>query len=175
MTDELLEAVAEIPKVMPHIEVPAQAGNDEVLKNMKREYTIADYRSLIEKIRATIPNVSIGTDIIVGFPGEHWEREAPPTIDELGARESRERLRATYPLRIAVELRQELLGSAASRARWGLPCPGFGAPIQNEGSPSGPCDFESRGDLLRRLRVPQDAPPPSIRAFQSLPIASPRS
>jgi tRNA-2-methylthio-N6-dimethylallyladenosine synthase len=74
MTDELLEAVAEIPKVMPHIEVPIQAGNDEVLKNMKREYTNADYRRLIENIRATIPNVSIGTDIIVGFPGETEEQ-----------------------------------------------------------------------------------------------------
>jgi tRNA-2-methylthio-N6-dimethylallyladenosine synthase len=74
MTDELLEAVAEIPKIMPHIEVPVQAGNDEVLKNMKREYTNADYRRLIEKIRATIPNVSIGTDIIVGFPGETDEQ-----------------------------------------------------------------------------------------------------
>jgi tRNA-2-methylthio-N6-dimethylallyladenosine synthase len=74
MTDELLEAVAEIPKVMPHIEVPVQAGNDEVLKNMKREYTNAEYRRLIEKIRGTIPNVSIGTDIIVGFPGETNEQ-----------------------------------------------------------------------------------------------------
>jgi tRNA-2-methylthio-N6-dimethylallyladenosine synthase len=74
MTDELLETVAEIPKVMPHIEVPVQAGNDEVLKNMKREYTNGDYRRLIEKIREIIPNVSIGTDIIVGFPGETEEQ-----------------------------------------------------------------------------------------------------
>ncbi|MEN8242163.1 MAG: MiaB/RimO family radical SAM methylthiotransferase, partial [Chloroflexota bacterium] len=70
MTEELLETVAELPKVMPHIEVPIQAGNDEVLKNMKREYSNADYRKLIAQIRELIPNVSIGTDIIVGFPGE---------------------------------------------------------------------------------------------------------
>ena len=70
MTEELLETVAEIPKVMPHIEVPIQAGSDKVLKNMKREYTNANYRKLIAKIRETIPNVSIATDIIVGFPGE---------------------------------------------------------------------------------------------------------
>lgn len=80
MTDELLEAVAELPKVMPHIEVPVQAGDDEVLENMKRGYTAEGYRRLVEKIRSrlgsrpwmegNVPRVSIGTDIIVGFPGE---------------------------------------------------------------------------------------------------------
>lgn len=70
MNDELLDTVAELPKVMEHIEVPIQAGDDEVLKRMKRGYTVDDYRLLVEKIRARIPNVSIATDIIVGFPGE---------------------------------------------------------------------------------------------------------
>jgi tRNA-2-methylthio-N6-dimethylallyladenosine synthase len=80
MTDELLETVAAHPKIMPHIEVPVQAGNDEVLANMKREYTNAGYRHLIERIREIIPNVSIGTDIIVGFPGETAEQfERIPT------------------------------------------------------------------------------------------------
>jgi tRNA-2-methylthio-N6-dimethylallyladenosine synthase len=74
MTDELLETVAAYPKIMPHIEVPVQAGNDEVLLNMKREYTNGDYRRLIARIRELIPNVSIGTDIIVGFPGETAEQ-----------------------------------------------------------------------------------------------------
>ncbi|HEY9087110.1 MAG TPA: tRNA (N6-isopentenyl adenosine(37)-C2)-methylthiotransferase MiaB [Anaerolineaceae bacterium] len=70
MTDELLDTVAELPKVMPHIEVPNQAGDDEVLANMRRGYTAEQYRRLIERIRARIPGVSIATDIIVGFPGE---------------------------------------------------------------------------------------------------------
>ncbi len=70
MTDELLDVVAELPKVCPHIEVPAQAGDDEVLANMKRGYTSEDYRRLVERIRQRIPSVSIATDIIVGFPGE---------------------------------------------------------------------------------------------------------
>ncbi len=70
MTDELLDTVAELPKVMPHIEVPVQAGDDQVLENMKRGYTADDYRRLIQKIRERIPLVSIATDIIVGFPGE---------------------------------------------------------------------------------------------------------
>jgi tRNA-2-methylthio-N6-dimethylallyladenosine synthase len=70
MTAELLDTVAELPKVMPHIEVPIQAGDDLVLANMRRVYTVADYRRLIAEIRARIPVVSIATDIIIGFPGE---------------------------------------------------------------------------------------------------------
>ena len=74
MTDELLKTVAELPKVMSHIEVPAQSGSDAVLENMRRGYTDAQYRDLIARIRDTIPNVSIGTDIIVGFCGETEEQ-----------------------------------------------------------------------------------------------------
>jgi tRNA-2-methylthio-N6-dimethylallyladenosine synthase len=70
MTDELLDTVTELPKVCEHIEVPHQAGDDLVLEQMKREYTMADYYDLIRCIRERMPEVSIATDIIVGFPGE---------------------------------------------------------------------------------------------------------
>jgi tRNA-2-methylthio-N6-dimethylallyladenosine synthase len=70
MTDELLDAVAELPKVMPHVEVPVQSGDDEVLANMRRGYTANQYRVLVEHIRDRIPQVAIATDVIVGFPGE---------------------------------------------------------------------------------------------------------
>ena len=70
MTDELLDTVAELPRVMPQIEVPVQAGNDEVLERMRRGYTVAQYRALVERIRARIPGAAIHCDIIVGFPGE---------------------------------------------------------------------------------------------------------
>ena len=70
MTDELLDTVAELPRVMPHIEVPIQAGDDDILNAMRRGYTHQQYRELVERIRARIPGVSIATDIIVGFPGE---------------------------------------------------------------------------------------------------------
>jgi tRNA-2-methylthio-N6-dimethylallyladenosine synthase len=83
MTDELLETVAALPKVMPHIEVPVQAGHDEVLENMKRGYTIEEYRRLIDRIRNIMPNVSIATDIIVGFPGE-TAAQFQATYDLLG-------------------------------------------------------------------------------------------
>ena len=68
--DDLIEAIAELPRVMPHIELPIQAGDDKVLLDMKRGYTQQDYRDLVAKIRQRIPECSIATDIIVGFPGE---------------------------------------------------------------------------------------------------------
>jgi tRNA-2-methylthio-N6-dimethylallyladenosine synthase len=74
LSDEILDCVAELPKLMPHIEVPIQAGDDQVLADMKRGYTNADYRALVDRIRARIPNVSIATDIIIGFPGETDDR-----------------------------------------------------------------------------------------------------
>jgi tRNA-2-methylthio-N6-dimethylallyladenosine synthase len=69
-SDEIIAAVGELPKVMPHIEVPVQAGDDAVLVNMRRGYTNAQYRDLVQHIRQRIAGVSIATDIIVGFPGE---------------------------------------------------------------------------------------------------------
>ena len=82
MTDELMGAVAELPGLMPHIEVPVQAGDDQVLANMRRGYTAQDYRRLVEKLRQRIPGVSIGTDVIVGFPGES-EHQFQNTFDLL--------------------------------------------------------------------------------------------
>jgi tRNA-2-methylthio-N6-dimethylallyladenosine synthase len=70
MTDELLATVQELDKLCPHIEVPVQSGDDDVLRRMRRGYTADDYRRLIEKIRERLPNGSIATDIIVGFPNE---------------------------------------------------------------------------------------------------------
>ncbi|HLV44864.1 MAG TPA: radical SAM protein, partial [Aggregatilineales bacterium] len=70
MSDKLLDTVAGLPKVMPHIEVPIQAGDDEVLRRMKRGYTQQQYRDLVARIRDRIDGVAIHTDIIVGFPGE---------------------------------------------------------------------------------------------------------
>ncbi len=74
MSDRILDAVATLPKVCEVIEVPIQAGDDEVLARMKRGYTADDYRALIARIRARIPGVAIHTDIIVGFPGETVEQ-----------------------------------------------------------------------------------------------------
>lgn len=70
MSDSLIDAVARLPKVMPHIEVPIQAGDDAVLAAMRRGYTHQQYRELVAKLRERIPGVSIATDVIVGFSGE---------------------------------------------------------------------------------------------------------
>lgn len=72
--DDLIHTIAELPRIMPHIELPIQAGDDEVLTNMKRGYTQQQYRDLVAKIRQHIPDCSIATDIIVGFPGETEEQ-----------------------------------------------------------------------------------------------------
>jgi len=77
MSDRILAAVRDLPKVCEHIEVPIQAGNDEVLARMKRGYTQAQYRGLVEHIRTTVPQAAINTDIIVGFCGE-----SPAQFDE---------------------------------------------------------------------------------------------
>ena len=82
MTDDLLRAVAELPKVCEHIEVPIQAGDDEVLRRMKRGYTSDEYRRLIHRIREYLPNSNIATDIIVGFPSE-TEAQFQATLDLL--------------------------------------------------------------------------------------------
>jgi len=74
MSDRILDAVATLPKVCEVIEVPIQAGDDEVLANMRRGYTADDYRALIARIRERIPGVAIHTDVIVGFPGETEEQ-----------------------------------------------------------------------------------------------------
>jgi tRNA-2-methylthio-N6-dimethylallyladenosine synthase len=74
MTDRILRAVAELPKVCEQIEVPVQAGDDTVLANMKRGYSRDDYRRLVAHIREVIPNSAVHTDVIVGFPGETAEQ-----------------------------------------------------------------------------------------------------
>ena len=74
MSDRILESVAGLDKVCEHINLPVQAGDDGVLSNMHRRYSNDDYRRLIDKVRTTVPQVSISTDVIVGFPGETREQ-----------------------------------------------------------------------------------------------------
>ena len=72
-TDDVIEAMAETPNVMPHLHMPLQSGSDRILQSMRRSYRIDRYRSIIEKVRKTIPHSTITTDLIVGFPGESEE------------------------------------------------------------------------------------------------------
>jgi tRNA-2-methylthio-N6-dimethylallyladenosine synthase len=74
MSRRIIQAVADLDKVCEHINLPIQAGDDEVLARMRRRYTEAEYRDLIDEIRAAIPHVGLSTDVIVGFPGETREQ-----------------------------------------------------------------------------------------------------
>ena len=73
-TDEIIHAVADLPKVCEHINLPVQAGDDEVLKAMRRPYTRQEFKDLVGRIRDIVPHSSLATDIIVGFPGETGEQ-----------------------------------------------------------------------------------------------------
>jgi len=70
MSDDLLAAVRDLPKVAKYLHVPLQSGCDEVLKLMKRGYTVEDYREMMSRIREALPKAAVSSDFIVGHPGE---------------------------------------------------------------------------------------------------------
>lgn len=73
MTDDLLQAVRDLPKCAQYLHVPLQSGCNEMLKRMKRGYTVEDYREMMSRIRTTLPNAAVSSDFIVGFCGETEE------------------------------------------------------------------------------------------------------
>lgn len=73
MTQRLFDTYAKVPKLVSHLHLPVQAGADRVLAAMKRGYTAIEYKSLIRKLRAVRPDISLSSDFIVGFPGETEE------------------------------------------------------------------------------------------------------
>jgi tRNA-2-methylthio-N6-dimethylallyladenosine synthase len=72
-TDDVIEAMAETPNVMPQLHMPLQSGSDKVLKDMRRSYRSAKFLGILDRVREQIPDAAITTDIIVGFPGETEE------------------------------------------------------------------------------------------------------
>jgi tRNA-2-methylthio-N6-dimethylallyladenosine synthase len=80
MSEDLIEAHRDMPKLMPYLHLPFQAGADRILAAMNRKHTADDYRRLIGRIRAARPDIALSTDIIVGFPGE-TDREFEQTLD----------------------------------------------------------------------------------------------
>jgi len=70
LTDDIIELVAEEPKLMPHFHIPLQSGSDTILQSMGRHYTTGDFANRVEKIRSLMPNACIAADLIVGFPAE---------------------------------------------------------------------------------------------------------
>ena len=82
MTDSMIERMANLPKVCEHLNIPVQAGDDAVLKRMKRGYTLDEYREKIQRVRELWPGITLSTDVIVGFCGE-TEEEFHHTLDLL--------------------------------------------------------------------------------------------
>ena len=70
LSDEIIDLIASSNKFMPHLHIPLQSGSDRILKLMKRRYNTRFYTNKIKKIKSVIPNISIGVDVIVGFPSE---------------------------------------------------------------------------------------------------------
>ncbi len=74
MGQRLIQAIAQLHKVCEHVNLPVQAGDDHILKAMHRGYAAAQYRDMVRRIRAVVPDIALSTDIIVGFPGETVEQ-----------------------------------------------------------------------------------------------------
>ncbi len=79
-TDDVIEAMAETPNVMPQLHMPLQSGSDKVLKDMRRSYRSTKFLGILDKVRQRMPDAAISTDIIVGFPGE-TEEDFQATLD----------------------------------------------------------------------------------------------
>ena len=79
-TDKMIDVISRCDNIMPYVHLPIQSGSDRILKLMGRKYMIEEYLEIVEKLRKNIPNVSITTDIIVGFPGE-TEEDFEKTLD----------------------------------------------------------------------------------------------
>src|SRR5664279_4314313 len=83
-TDDVIDAMAEAPNVMPSLHMPLQSGSDRVLAAMRRSYRAERYLGIIDRVRQAIPDAAITTDLIVGFPGE-TEEDFAATLDVVRA------------------------------------------------------------------------------------------
>ncbi len=86
MTQRLIDVYATTPKLVSHLHLPVQAGSDRVLAAMKRGYTVLEYKSIVRKLRAARPDLSLSSDFIVGFPGETAEdfEKTMQLVEEVG-------------------------------------------------------------------------------------------
>jgi tRNA-2-methylthio-N6-dimethylallyladenosine synthase len=139
MSDRLIAAVAELPKACPAINLPVQAGDDDVLRVMGRGYTVDGYRLLVQRMRQAIPGLALSTDLIVGFPGERDQQfqhsisllaelrfdmvhvaaysprpgtRAASMVDDVSESEKGSRLQAVESLQVQIagEINNELVG-----------------------------------------------------------------
>jgi tRNA-2-methylthio-N6-dimethylallyladenosine synthase len=83
-TDDVIEAMAETPNVMPQLHMPLQSGSDRILRAMRRSYRAERFLGIVERVRAAIPEAALSTDVVVGFPGE-TEEDFQATLDVVAA------------------------------------------------------------------------------------------
>ena len=109
MTQKLIDMYARVPKLVSHLHLPVQAGSDRVLMAMKRGYTALEYKSVIRKLRAARPNLSLSSDFIVGFPGETADdfEKTMSLIEEVGFDNSFSFVYSSRPGTPAAELRDD--------------------------------------------------------------------
>jgi len=118
LTDDIIEAM-KLPKIDRYLHLPVQSGDDDILQKMNRHYTTKHYLTLIKKIRQAIPDIQIGTDIIVGFPGE-TEEQFQHTVDLCKKAMFVKAYIAKYsprPRTVAYKLKDDVL-PAEKKRRW---------------------------------------------------------
>ncbi len=108
-TQRLIDAYARLPKLVSHLHLPVQAGSDRVLAAMKRGYTTLEYKSIVRRLRAVRPQISLSSDFIVGFPGETEEDFARTLalVDDIGFDASFSFVYSRRPGTLAAELRDD--------------------------------------------------------------------
>ena len=119
MSDSIIDAIANLEKVCEHVNLPFQAGDDQVLANMRRGYTNAEYREKTARIRDRIPDVSLATDLIVGFCGEteeQFERTAE-MVQDIGFDKVHAAAYSTRPGTISARLMQDDVPDAEKQRR----------------------------------------------------------
>lgn len=104
VSDELIHKMAESKKLCPHLHIPIQSGDNEILRKMNRNYSRNDYSALINKIKTYIPKVAITTDVLVGFPGEN----------EINFKNTLDLIQEIIPLKVHIFPYSRRLGTAAS-------------------------------------------------------------
>jgi tRNA-2-methylthio-N6-dimethylallyladenosine synthase len=121
-SNDLIETVAQNPKISRQIHLPVQSGDDEILQKMNRWYTAKEYIGLIQKIRHKIPGVRFSTDIIVGFPGE-GEEQFQHTVDlckKVGFVKAYIAMYSDRPLTYAHTNMVDVLPYQEKKRRWGI-------------------------------------------------------
>jgi tRNA-2-methylthio-N6-dimethylallyladenosine synthase len=119
-SDDLIEVIVKNEKISRHIHLPVQAGDNEVLKHMSRWYTREEYLTLISKLKAQISNVTISTDIIVGFPGETKE-QFEKTVDlaqKVGFSKAYIAMYSDRPMTAAHNVMKDDVPFAEKKRRW---------------------------------------------------------